>query len=173
MPMFNINCLDKESSNEKDILEFLQKNETVYNNLSTKEFEHLNIMGYEYSTATAIDELGLDDELINKLVEDYVAQIIRSKATFLDYLEILQEQKKTGKQPDYVNFRELAHKNLGVARNLRIEDAQKLIYELMTKDDLQYLKNTLDVLIACAIKLKPKVACETIKLIEIKSSISE
>ncbi|MEJ2373430.1 MAG: hypothetical protein P8Y16_06520, partial [Sulfurimonas sp.] len=72
---------------------------------------------------------------------------------------------------DYIPFRELAHKNLGVARNLRIQDAQVLLYELMKKDDLDYLVTCLEALKYCAIKLNPKRAYDTIRLMEVKSNL--
>ena len=169
--MFSSLRSDKEFSKEKEILEFLNKNTKPCDDLFDGRFEHLGVADYKYTTDIAVEELGLDDELVNQLVEDYVIQIIKSKAVFLDYLDLLKKQDMNHENLDYINFRELAHKNLGVARNLRIEDAQKLIYELMTKDDLNYLRECLEVLIACAIKLKPRLAYETIKLIKIKNSL--
>jgi hypothetical protein len=41
----------------------------------------------------------------------------------------------------------------------------------MTKDDLDYLGECLEALRACTIKLKPKLAYETMQLIKIKSSL--
>jgi len=169
--MFSTFQPDKELSKEKKILEFLNKNTKACDNLFGSKFKHLGLENYKYTVDIAVDELGLDDELVNQLVEDYVIQIIKSEAIFLEYLELLKTQHTNNEAMDYINFRELAHKNLGVARNLRIEDAQKLIYELMTKDDLNYLHECLEVLIACAIKLKPRLAYETVKLIEVKNSL--
>jgi len=169
--MFDNFRSDKEFSKEKKVLEFLHKSTKGCESLFEKKFEHLGVANYKYSTNVAVEELGLDEELVNQLVEDYVIQIIKSKAIFLEYLELLKEQDKNRETLDYLAFRELAHKNLGVARNLRIEDAQKLIYELMTQDDLGYLAECLEILIACAIKLKPRLAYETVQLIKIKSSL--
>jgi len=163
--------LDREFEKEKKVLEFINKNMQTCSGLLDEKFKHLGVSHYKYTTKVAIDELGLDDGLINQLVEDYVIQIIKSKSVFLEYLEVLKKQKTCNEMLDYKNFRELAHKNLGVARNLRIEDAQKLINELMTKDDLDYLDECLEILIACAVKLKPRLAYETTKLIKIKNSL--
>ena len=165
--MFSSLSLEKE----KKVLEFLNKNTRACDDLFDGKFKHLDVSNYKYSTDMAVEELGLDDELVNQLVEDYVIQIIKSRAVFLEYLDLLKKQNVNNEILDYINFRELAHKNLGVARNLRIEDAQKLIYELMTKDDLNYLGECLEILIACAIRLKPRLAYETIELIKIKSSL--
>jgi len=125
---------------------------------------------YTYSESEAVEELGLDDELVHQLVEDYVAQIIKAIIQFEEYLFELQNTKDAKKELDYTPFRELAHKNLGVARNLRIKDAEELLYELMKKDDLEYLFRCLETLKSCAIRLKPECAFDTLKLIKIKST---
>ncbi|MEA3330584.1 MAG: hypothetical protein U9Q29_02700 [Campylobacterota bacterium] len=162
---------DKELSKEKNILEFLNKNSVLCKRLLNGKLKHLEASEYIYSADLAVDELGLDSDLVHQLVEDYVIQIVKSKTIFLDYLERLKKSKLRDERLDYTNFRELAHKNLGVARNLRIRDAEKFLKELMTKDDLDYLELCLEALIVCAIKLKPKCAYEAIKLIEVKNSI--
>jgi len=169
--MFSSLNQDKEFEKEKQVLEFINKNRLICNSLSDKKFRHLSIRDYKYSTDIAVHELGIDNELIDQLVEDYVIQIIKAKTVFLEYLELLKKQRLDDEVLDYNNFRDLAHKNLGVARNLRIEDAQKLLNELMKKDDLDYLKECLEILISCAVKLKPRLAYETVKLIEVKSSL--
>jgi HPt (histidine-containing phosphotransfer) domain-containing protein len=165
--MFSSLSLEKE----KRVLEFVNKSTQICKTLFAGKFKHLDVDNYKYTTEVAVEELGLDDELVNQLVEDHVIQIIKSEAMFLEYLDILKKQKDEDVKLDYTDFRELAHKNLGVARNLRIEDAQKLIHELMTKDDLDYLGECLEALRACTIKLKPKLAYETMQLIKIKSSL--
>jgi hypothetical protein len=143
----------------------------VCDNLASTQLRHLNIYGYCYTPQDAVEELGLDEDLVQQLVADYVAQIIRSVVQFEDYLQVLQNSKEAKGSLDYTPFRELAHKNLGVARNLRIKDAQKLLYELMKKDDLDYLIICLEALKACAVKLNPQCAYKTIKLIHIKNSL--
>lgn len=169
--MFNNMNRDKELSKEKKILEFLNENSALCKRLLNGELKHLEVSSYIYSADVAVDELGLDDDLIHQLVEDYVIQIIKSKTIFLEYLERLKKSNSRDEKLDYTDFRELAHKNLGVARNLRIRDAEKFLQELMTKDDLAYLELCLEALIVCAVKLKPKCAYEAIKLIEVKNSI--
>jgi len=125
---------------------------------------------YEYDVSEAIEELGLDEELIHQLVEDYVAQIIKSVLQFEELLYELQSKKDAREELDYTELRELAHKNLGVARNLRIKDAEILLADLMKKDDLEYLFHCIEGLRACAIVLNPEYAFNTIKLIEVKST---
>ncbi|MDF1878983.1 hypothetical protein JHD46_04940 [Sulfurimonas sp. SAG-AH-194-C20] len=125
---------------------------------------------YIYNSAEAVSELGLDEELIHHLIEDYIAQIIKAVTQFEEMLYVLQSQKDANKNLEYTNLRELAHKNLGVARNLRIQDATVLLADLMRKDDLEHLFVCIETLRACAIVLKPEYAYNTIKLIEVKST---
>ena len=132
--------------------------------------QSLDIADYHYNPQEAVEELGIDLELVNQLVDDYVAQVIRSIMQFEVYLEDLYTSQNKNEKMDYTPFRELAHKNLGVARNLRIKDAEKLLYELMKKEDLEYLVTCLEALKVCAIKLRPKCAFDTIRLIHVKNS---
>ncbi|MDF1883679.1 hypothetical protein JHD49_06980 [Sulfurimonas sp. SAG-AH-194-C21] len=125
---------------------------------------------YKYNSAEAVLELGLDEELVDQLLEDYIAQIIKAVSQFEEMLYILQSDKDANKKLVYTNLRELAHKNLGVAKNLRIEDAIVLLDDLMRKDDLEHLFLCIEALRACAITLKPTYAYNTIKLIEVKST---
>ena len=125
---------------------------------------------YEYSPANAIEGLGVDLDLVDHLVEDYVIQIIKSDAVAKGYLAILKQSREENKELDYTDFRNLAHKNLGVARNLRIEDSEKVLVDLLKKDDLEYLEKSLEVLKACTIKLNPVSAYDALYLMQIKSS---
>ena len=158
----------KELSKEEELQEYLFNANKVSKKALERELKELDISGYEYSTEEAIEGLGLDDEMIQDLVEDFVTQIIKYKPLFLMYIDELRKREKNSQTLDYTNLRELAHKNLGVARNLRIEDAQKILHELMSKDDLNYLEVCANALEACLIQLKPEIAFKTSKLIEIK-----
>jgi len=131
----------------------------------------LHIDNYTYDISIAERELGLDRELVSQLVDDYVAQVIKAVIQFEDYLQTLQNSQSSNIHLDYTTFRDLAHKNLGVAKNLRIKDAEILLQELMRKDDLEYLLVCLEALKWCAMKLSPKCAYNTLKLIEVKSSL--
>ena len=155
-----------KNKNEKDLL---REAVEFCNNLSHSSLSHLDIANYRYTPDLAMEELGLDKELVEQLVEDYVAQVIKAVVQFEEYLQKLQDSRDQEEELDYTPFRELAHKNLGVARNLRIKDAQVLLYELMKKEDLEYLLDCLEALKFCAIKLHPKCAYNTIKILEIKS----
>jgi len=125
---------------------------------------------YTYDSAEAVAELGLDEELVEHLLEDYVTQIIKAVTQFEEMLYKLQSDKDAKLPLDYTELRDLAHKNLGVARNLRIGDATLLLEDLMKKDDLEYLFLCIETLRASAILLKPECAYNAIKLIELKST---
>ncbi|MDF1877987.1 hypothetical protein JHD47_09185 [Sulfurimonas sp. SAG-AH-194-L11] len=156
------NIIEKRQIRNIKVRELVEKAHKV----STSFFQNK----YIYSSTEAVAELGLDEELVDQLLEDYVAQIIKAVSQFEEMLYTLQSQKDANEKLEYVDLRELAHKNLGVARNLRIEDASILLSDLMKKDDLEYLFLCIEVLRACAIILKPEYAYNTIKLIEVKST---
>jgi histidyl-tRNA synthetase len=127
---------------------------------------------YHYNDKEAVEELGLDSELIDQLVEDYVIQIIKSVETFKNLLLELQEQNANSEELQFTPFRELVHKNLGVARNLRIKDSEKILTTLMKSDHLDELETLLRTLEFCAIKLKPVSAYGALELLEIKSKLN-
>jgi len=137
----------------------------VLDNLYAKDLKYLNIQEYEYDYDIAVEELGLDSELIDQLLEDYVKQIINSKVIFIQHIERLKSDRVNRIKLNYTPLRDLAHKNLGVARNLRIGDAQKLLFGIMKDEDLNYISKYLDALIASAMILKPTCAYDTINLL--------
>ncbi len=125
---------------------------------------------YRYNSQEAVEELGLDEELVDQLIEDYVIQIIKSVMQFEEILYKLQAKVDAKEAIDLSEFKDLAHKNLGVARNLRIKDAESILKEMMQSDDLEKLFSLIEILRACAIRLNPVRAYNTIKIIEIKST---
>jgi len=141
------------------------------NTFLDENLEDLDISTYKYNINTAIDDLGLDEELIEQLLEDYIIQILKSNLSFYSYIEELQKSKSEGKTLDFEDIRNLAHKNLGVARNLRIEDAQKLLSVLLKDDDLEYMQLCAKALEITAVKLNPLCAYETLNLIKVKNSL--
>ena len=98
-----------------------------------KSLESLDISHYCYDIDEAVAELDLDEDIIRQLLEDYVIQILKSKITFYKYVQELKQAELDNIDLDYTKIRELAHKNLGVARNLRIKDAKKIIGNLENK----------------------------------------
>lgn len=159
--------------NEKRIIERRQNKNTKVRELVSKAQKVCHSFfqnKYLYNSAEAVSELGLDEELVDHLLEDYVAQIIKAVTQFEEMLYTLQSDKDANKPLIYTSLRELAHKNLGVAKNLRIKDAIVLLDDLMKKDDLEHLFLCIEALRASAIILKPEYAYNTIKLIEVKST---
>jgi len=132
---------------------------------------HLDISDYIYEVEEAVFELSLEKEIVNQLIEDYVIQILKSKIAFYGYIQELKKDVLDGKPLDYTNIRNLAHKNLGVVRNLRIKDAQRLLEEIMVEDNLDYLRLYVKALEISAIKLSPLCAYETLNLIAVKNSL--
>jgi len=160
-----------KSSNESFISQMLEDAKKRCAYLGTTVLRDLEIDNYKYDITIAVRELGLDKELVTQLVDDYVAQVIKAVVQFEDYLSVLQDSQDNHHELDYTAFRDLAHKNLGVARNLRIKDAEILLYELMHKDNLDYLVACLEALKVCAIKLSPQCAYNTLKLRKVESSL--
>jgi len=158
---------------EKNDLQLMQKEASrIYTALITNELADLDLVEYTYDPEQAVEELGLDEELINELVADYIAQIIKSLVQFEVRLDDLQKSKNScDSHLDYTPFRELAHKNLGVARNLRIKNAEILLYEMMRGEDLERLMLCLEALEASTIKLNVEIAFNTLKMIEMKESL--
>jgi len=161
-----LNALLK-TTNTQELLEISSvKIDNLYNN----ELKYLNISPIIYNPKVAIEELGLDLELINQLLEDYVRQILTAKETFIKYIKQLQENKSNNIKLHYKELRELSHKNLGVARNLRILDAEVILNRLMIDDDVTHMLDYIDALIASVVILKPECAYNTLSVLKIKDS---
>jgi len=169
--MFKKSTLNRKLQRKNKIKIFLDNAQHKCDKFLHNNLKHLEVSNYQYTSHEAIEELGLEEELINQLVEDFVAQILKSNQLFLDYLEELKREKKLGRELNYTPLRELAHKNIGVAKNLRIEDSKKILDELMKKEDLNYLALCAVALKACTIKLRPRYAYDVLRLIKIKNSL--
>lgn len=165
-----LEVLTRKLSRAEHIQDLLYKSYTICKKHSISKSDLASLYNERYELAEAVDELGLDDELVNQLLEDYVIQVLTTKTTFLRHLNVLKQANSNDKELDYAPLRELAHKNLGVARNLRVKDGEKVLNELMKKDDLEYLETCVEVLIACTIRLKPSKAYDTIKLLNTKGT---
>ncbi|PHQ91660.1 MAG: hypothetical protein COB42_03050 [Sulfurimonas sp.] len=165
----NIKYIDLllKSNSEQQMLENAND---ISSSISLKTLSGLNIHNYKYTPDIAIEELGIDSSLIEQLVDDYINQIIKSCISFIEYLGELQDLKIYTNNLDYTILRELAHKNLGVAKNLRIIDLQKILEKIMTEDDLEYLTKCVECLCARGILLNPKQAYNTIRLIQVKDT---
>ena len=153
--MFTLRKISKMLLNKYDTIEEYKQQADEKCEEIHGEFSILQAEDHIYLIERTKEELGLDEELIETLLEDYVQQILTTIPTFRKLIKELQKHfthEKLGQ------LRDLAHKNLGVARNLRIQDAQKILQILMKEDDLDTIMLSLDYLEACAIKLKPEVA---------------
>lgn len=157
--------LQKDSHLRSSIDKMLAEGEAFFEHNLTS----LNISGYRYDINEAVEELALEEEIIAQLVEDYIIQILKSNILFYKYIQKLKEDKSKGEFLDYTNIRNLAHKNLGVVRNLRIKDAIKILEEMMKERDLEHLELCVKALEISAVRLDPETAYETIKLIRVKN----
>lgn len=157
-----IDIMNVSKLNSLEDLEFHYLNfaDTIYANVDNDYIKSIYDTAYVYDPKEAIDELGITKELVDELLEDYVEQILRTLGEFNLFISSLWEKKFFDETLDYGPLRDLAHKNLGVAKNLRIEDAISLLSEIKKQNDLYAISQCLDLLISCAIKLKPKKACE-------------
>jgi hypothetical protein len=161
----------KTLSKQEEIALLLKKAKRECAEIMNAQHCGFNLCDYSYTTNEAISELGLDDELVHQLVEDYVEQVIKTKQLFIYYISQLQDAKQSNQKLDFIPLRELAHKNLGVARNLRIKDGQTILERMMKEEDIDCLFDCVKALEVCAIRLKPECAYDTMKLIKIKSTI--
>ena len=129
------------------------------------------ISDYQYDFSEPIQELGLDKELIDHLIEDYISQIFKAYISFNLIIEdIVADGAK--KEIAYKDLRNLAHKNLGVARNLRIHDSQILLTEIMNNNEnIEHVKECVEALMACTFKLNPEYAFNMIKLKKVKEKL--
>lgn len=141
------------------------------NSFLDKYFKELSIAEYKYDDSEAIEELCLNKYESIQLIEDYVIQILKSKSKFDKYINKLIEDKNKNIDLEYSDITDLAHKNLGVARNLRIKDASAILEIIMRETDPDYLALCVMALEISAVKLNPKCAYDTLNLIKVKNSL--
>ena len=162
--------LDTTLSKDKKIeLIFDEATKTSYEIL-TNHFNNNKLKYYIYDSSIAVEELGLSQELIYQLVDDYISQILNTMYQFNKLINSIKELHGEDKEINIIELKSLAHKNLGVVKNLRIEDAELLLNDLMTKDDIEHLAICVKGLESCAFKLNPEYAFDVLELIELKSS---
>jgi len=118
---------------------------------------------YIYSPLEASQELDLEPKLIQQLVQEYVAQLLQANVTFSEYIKEFKLLQANNQEIDFTLFKNLAHKNLGVARNLRIKDCEDILYKMMTEEKLSYLSLLVNILESCAIKLSPDIAFKILR----------
>lgn len=118
-------------------------------------FFHVN---HRYSPLFAAQELGIESELVQQLVKEYAAQLLQANISFRQYLSDFKHFQENNQELDFTPLQNLAHKNLGVARNLRIKDCEDVLHGMMNEESLNYLSILVKVLESCAIKLDPIAA---------------
>lgn len=123
---------------------------------------------YKYDIDKAVSELGLDADTVYELLDDYVKQILTTNKEFVDMLSYLWEKQFLGEKFTLEPFLNLVHKNLGVAKNLRIADAVLILSEIKKQKDVESISLYLDALVSCAIKLRPKQAVKSAVNIDIE-----
>ena len=134
-------------------------------------FNDLELSNYKHDSVKTASELGLDKELVIQLIEDYITQIFKADGLFKKLIQNIREVDSINQKIKFIELHDLAHKNLGVVKNLRIKDAQILLTDLMKKhDDLNHLENCIKALQACAFKLNPEYAYNTLSLMKLKST---
>lgn len=104
--------------------------------------------------------------MIHELLEDFTIQLIQSNITLHKKINLLKKEKLYSKKLDFSPFRDIIHKNLGVARNLRVKDSVEVLSKLIEETDLEKIEMLLEVLEACALKLKPMKAYDALQLIK-------
>ena len=114
--MIENETLERRNRMNSDIRDSIDKTLEECGGFLRHNFNHLEIHKYQYDFDEAVEELGLEADLIDQLLEDYVTQILKSKAQFTEYLQELITAQENSEELDYKSFRDLAHKNLGVAR---------------------------------------------------------
>lgn len=170
MLLLNKFKLDTALSKERKIQLLFAESIKVSHRVFIYRFDNNNLKNYEYDFSIASQELGLDNELVGELVNDYISQIFNTIPQFDNILSNIRELKDIDREAKKIDLKNLAHKNLGVAKNLRIEDAKIFLNDLMTKDDVDHLEDCVDALEACAFKLNPQHAFNVLQVMQLKSS---
>lgn len=150
--------LENRKIKNRKMRDYIEKSSTLYRSFFKEP--------YSYDDKEALEELGIESELIHELLEDFTIQLIQSNIHLHSKLNLLKKEEFCSKELDFSSFRDTIHKNLGVARNLRIKDSIEVLSKLIKESDLEKITMLLELLEACAIKLKPIKAYDTLQLIK-------
>ena len=170
MLLLNKFKLDSALSKDRKIKLLYSESLKVSHLVFIHRFNNNSLKNYIYNPAIAAEELGLDEDLVAELVNDYISQILNNIHYFDNMLSNMREFKDIDTEMEKINLKNLAHKNLGVAKNLRIEDAKIFLNDLVSKDDINHLQDCVNALEACAFKLNPQHAFNVLQVIKLKSS---
>ncbi len=168
--MINNLKTDQNLTKEKKIQVLFAQAIKISHQVFIKRYDNNSLKNYAYSPSKAADELGLDEDLVTQLVDDYISQILHTRYQFDNLINNIKELDSIDKEAKKIELKNLAHKNLGVAKNLRIEDAKIFLNDLMKEDNIEHLKECVDALEACAVKLNPKHAFNVLQVMELKNS---
>ena len=168
--MINNLKTDQNLTKEKKIQVLFAQAIKISHQVFIKRYDNNSLKNYAYSPSLAASELGLDEELVAELVNDYISQILHTRYQFDNLINNIKELDSIDKEAKKIELKNLAHKNLGVAKNLRIEDAKIFLNDLMKEDNIEHLKECVDALEACAVKLNPKHAFNVLQVMELKNS---
>ncbi len=162
--------LDSALSKERKIQLLLSEAIKISHRVFIYRFNNDKLKNYKYDPSIASRELGLDDELVGELINDYISQIFNTIHQFDNIISNIRELKSIDREAKKLELKNLAHKNLGVAKNLRIEDAKIFLNDLMNKDDIEHLEDCVKALEVCAFKLNPPHAFNLLQVMKLKSS---
>lgn len=157
LDFMNISKLNTLEELESSYLNFA---DSLCRTLQGEYIQSIYQKDYIYDPTQAIEELGIDYALVDELIEDYVEQIMCTDNEFRVCLSRVWEQKFLDEEINFTSLRDLAHKNLGVAKNLRVQNAISLLSEIKQQENLDKISQCLDLLLISSIKLKPIKACE-------------
>lgn len=163
--------LDSKLSKDNQIQLLMAQAIKTSHQVFINRYNNNELKNYTYNPSIASEELGIDVELVGELINDYISQIFKTRYQFDNIICHIRELKDVDKIAKYLELKNLAHKNLGVAKNLRIEDAEIFLDDLMKKDDVDHLEDSVNALEACAFKLNPKHAFNVLQLMKLKSSL--
>ncbi len=151
----------EELTKEQEIQKVLQELEELCQ--EDDVLQSLEICDYRYTLDEAVEELCIDEEMIDIMLHEYIKQIFEALFVFDIMVRRLELDASLGKELDFSMLSDLAHKNLGVARNLRVKDGQKLLYEIMHTEDIEYIEHCLELLEYVTIKLDPDKAYDFVQ----------
>ena len=162
--------IDDKISKDDNIASILKLAQSVCDEVIKHKDEEFS-SSYVYDYSKPARELGLEEELIAQLIEDYIYQVFNSYDHFREILDNIFNSDEEHLDEHLIELKNLAHKNLGVARNLRIDDAQILLSELMNNHtDFVYLRKCVEALMGCSFKLNPAYAFGILRLKKIKDN---
>lgn len=126
-----------EMQEEPDLLEIedepvfkMQEEQTIQEIASAQEYTS------SYKKSTVAGELGLDRESFDFLFKDFIE----------DTSGLLEELQVSLQASDLIQIKKIAMKIKGMSDNMRINDFKKELEELITTQDLESMKNSIEII---------------------------